>query len=744
MKKLFMHPIYIICTITVFINSTFLLIHKIDRLDNLRFISYTPILYMLYLIIGIISAVWIIRQKTSLLPKITLFLCMTLPSALIMFFAINIATTSLHEIFSICIGFYFIFCGLVMIYHYHQHIYTPRKIIADESIASNQKLFVIFMSIITMIHLFFGLSHLGKAAYVDEKLWIYDRIEKYWDNVIAHDWINTRPSDKPGITTALVSGPGLLFFDPTEFREGSENKDQIEDLFFTFRLPIFLMITILTIYATILVKKLYTIKFALIFYTLISLSPLLIGISRIINPDAILWILFLICFLHYLLYIRSRSLYHIYATGVFLGLSLLTKYIANIFIVFFFLLIFVHAFLSSLEKKELSHYFKNTITHFIIMLFIALSVFYLLYPGAWVKHDRILLATIFSEAFLSTWKFFACIISILLIDVFFFTSRVTIASISFFKHYKKLIFYIIISIFTSSIIVMLYNVYTNMSLFDMMAIIESPKSIYQDVHTSSIYFTSFYPLIFGVTPLVLCGFFYALYRAFLPSASYTDISMIFYSILFILIYYCGSVINNVVPIARYQIIIYPLLILIATYGVMYVIERTFHYSDRSFMMIIVIIICIGSLELAHLDHYFFSYNSPLLPQKYIINSKDMGDGNYEIAQYLNALPDAKDLLIWTDKMGLCQFFIGSCNNMVQDLAIIDIAPQIDYYVISQNRQNYIERLTEQKLLHNTKYPVRLDRLFDPHITPVFSILPTGRNSQFIHVIKSESVSIIDK
>ena len=71
--------------------------------------------------------------------------------------------------------------------------------------------FFITFTVLTVIiatHLFFGLYRLGKAAYVDERLWTYSkekRIEKYWKNIKEHDWKHTRPSDKPGITLAIIS-----------------------------------------------------------------------------------------------------------------------------------------------------------------------------------------------------------------------------------------------------------------------------------------------------------------------------------------------------------------------------------------------------------------------------------------------------------------------------------------------------------------------------------------------------------
>jgi hypothetical protein len=461
-----------------------------------------------------------------------------------------------------------------------------------------------------------------------------------------------------------------------------------------------------------------------------------------INPDAILWILFLLSFLSFMHYLFNRSLPALYCTGILLGLSLLTKYIANIFIVFYFLIILLDPIIRRESYAEMTQALRKRIMQFCIMIFVALSVFYVLYPGIWVKHDRLLLATIHSEAFVSTWLYFATFLLLLCIDIFSYHARITSAIIDLFSTYRKWIIYCIISVFIFFFSLTLINVYTGMSLFDYTYIIESPKSVYREVGQLALFSASFYPLIFGVTPLVLFGLISGIFHVVRTKKWDTSHTMILYSMIFILIYYTGSIINNVMPIVRYQIVLYPLMILMASIGWEKIASR---FTKRSSIVIAFCVIALfcESLQLYRLNNYYFSYNNPLLPQKYIINSKDMGDGNYEIAQYLNALPDAHDTLVWTDKTGLCQFFVGSCNNMIQDMSLIEIAPEIDHYVVTQNRQGHIERLTQQKIENDPNYPIRLDRLYASDLQKEFEILPGNRSAQFIRVIQSEFVDIID-
>lgn len=724
------------------VTSIAFLIHKIDTLAQLRFVRTPTVFYLALVIIALLCIKWLLRQNVHITEKIRKLFIILLPSALLFFVAINTMDAVLHDIFSIATGFYFMLLGVIYIYRYHQkYTSTPTR---EKAQRLQKKYYIptlILVLFATIIHLSFGLLNIGKEAYVDEKLWIYDRIEQYWDNIHERDWKNTRPSDKPGVTTALASGPGLLFFDPTDFDEGNLQKDRIPSLFHAFRTPQFLIITTLILLSFFLVKKLLGPTIALFATTFMMLTPLLLGISRIINPDALLWIILFLCFLSFLLYLKKSTLNWIYIAGFFLGLALLTKYIANIFVVFFLAIILIDLIFREEKDRTLHNTIKNRVTHYAILLFTALSTFFILYPGVWVKHDRLLLATLHSEAFASTWIYFVIICAVIALDTFFFKNIIFQKVINFFRTYRKWLAATVVGLFSLSALLTLYNVYTDMSLFDFSHIIESPKSAYKETSLLAIYTTSFYPLLFGITPLVFLFSFFALCRLFVHKKWSTTQLTIFYGIIFILLYYVASTVNHIVPIVRYQIILYPFMILIASIG-LYEFIRLFSQRYIFSLWISAALILIGTYTLITTNGFYFSYNSPLLPQRYIINSKDMGEGNYHIATYLNSLPNAHELLVWTDKRGVCQFFIGHCNNMIQDPEIITITPEIDYYIISQNRENYIQRLTQQKLSRNPHYEIRLDYLYDTSTSAAYTLYPSGRHAHYIKIIDATTINII--
>ncbi|MEI9967005.1 MAG: hypothetical protein WDN67_05300 [Candidatus Moraniibacteriota bacterium] len=61
-----------------------------------------------------------------------------------------------------------------------------------------------------------------------------------------------------------------------------------------------------------------------------------------------------------------------------------------------------------------------------------------------------------------------------------------------------------------------------------------------------------------------------------------------------------------------------------------------------------------------------------------------GYGGYEAAQVLNALPNAKNLVVWSDYDGFCPFFVGKCmrGTTVKKYGAGDYRG-IDYFVMTR-------------------------------------------------------------
>ena len=139
-----------------------------------------------------------------------------------------------------------------------------------------------------------------------------------------------------------------------------------------------------------------------------------------------------------------------------------------------------------------------------------------------------------------------------------------------------------------------------------------------------------------------------------------------------------------------------------------------------------IIALVGTLSLL-LTPFPLSYGSSLLPGKYPIDLKDMGPGSFEIAKILNSQPDAKKLNIWTDKDGVCKFFVGRCERGFDSHALHD--KTYDYIVVSSVRENRTTGMLRSKVEKDpTTIPIHT--YYDKK-DPAFAVYINGRPSHFV-------------
>jgi len=133
--------------------------------------------------------------------------------------------------------------------------------------------------------------------------------------------------------------------------------------------------------------------------------------------------------------------------------------------------------------------------------------------------------------------------------------------------------------------------------------------------------------------------------------------------------------------------------------------------------------------------FYLSYASILLPRKYYLDQKDMGSGSYEAALYLNSLPEPEKLVVWTDKSGVCSFFLGRCMSSMDSPSTN--AYEIDYFVISSGRENRTTRIVSGKLNSNLLKKYHLNELYEKN-NPVFEININNRPGQYVKIIKTEN------
>ena len=593
--------------------------------------------------------------------------------------------------------------------------------------------------IVLLINLTLGLSRLGNYSSVDEPYWTYGRITKFWNGIKAHNWKTTSVNDKPGITVAILSGAGLATIDPMPYKSlrgdiktDSELKD-INTINYAFRLPIYLFCVLLLPFFYILLRKLLDETTALIAFILIGLSPILLGISLIINPDSLLWIFLPLSLLSYFVFQKNEEKKYLCLSGFLLGLALLTKYVANILYIFFFLLPFLEYILSSV-KPSLPAYLKKSLFQYLILVMISMITFFIFYPATWVNPSILLEGTFLSKAFKTTWPLFAISIAIIMTDIFFFKNKITTFVLDTISRYKKAFLQMVAATFLFGIAIVLINTYTGMRIFDTAATLASPKG---DGHGLFIYadkiIADIYSLIFAISPLALLGLLIALLLNFKKKwiESY-EAKVVFFLSSFILFYYLASTINSVVATVRYQITIYPFALIISAIGLTHFLSLDKVRRWIPSLVGVIFIIIISLTSLLSVRPFYFAYTSTLLPEQYFVNLKDMGDGSYEAAAYLNSLPNPEKLVIWSDKGAVCAVFKGKCVIGFSNKRLK--GKNFDYVVVSSGRKS-----RTLKLSGSANKIIDFKKAYDTDDT-VFSVTIGGRPNNYVKVIEKHIVN----
>jgi len=194
-----------------------------------------------------------------------------------------------------------------------------------------------------------------------------------------------------------------------------------------------------------------------------------------------------------------------------------------------------------------------------------------------------------------------------------------------------------------------------------------------------------YSLMFSISPLILCLMLTPIFFIFRKKEIDRDLITAIYIIIFILFFYLGSAFNNVTTTVRYQIMTYPLVFIMAAIGMVQLLKYIKIKEDWKFPVAYVFSISILLFSLFQIKPNFLAYASEILPKDYIVNLKGMGEGSFEAGSYLNALPGAHEMTIWSDKGAVCEAFVGKCyidfkNNTFRE-------NNFDYFVVSTDRMS---------------------------------------------------------
>lgn len=728
------------------INTLFFIARQTHSLVFLRFTESNTLFYAGFAFFGIalVATLFYFHRPTAWRSWLKKGLLATFPAWFVLTYGI-IESKNFHYIFQIAQSGYLMLAGFFVASLALSHLRSVHgrhtgTMTAREWFRHQGTLTLLSVFVATFIFWSFAMVNLTKFAAVDEPLWFDGRIARYWKNIGEHDWKGTNISDKPGITIALASGPGLWFKSTAEYKTAHINgeiislKNDVEAFYLAYRLPLLIVITLLLPLFYFFLERLLGRNTALFSYALIATSPILIGVSKIINPDSLLWLFAPLSLLSYLLFLKKRAARYLIIAGILLGLALLTKYVANILFVFFIGLIFLEYLYHRPEHQRFGTHLKHSLIELGILTYAALATFYVLFPAVWIKPEKLLTGTIYSQAFEKVAPLFLIILVFILIDQIANRARIITAVIGVLDRFKQALIIGIGMLFGASIIATFFVVWNNMVPYDFFALLSSPKTIATRSDFIGIFLTNFYPFIFGILPITLAFLFIApltlLKKTFLET---TAGRTILYLITFILLYYLGATVNNVAMIVRYQIILFPIAAIIAGIAL----ARSLEILGKHFplfhriptMVFTILLLTIGTATLA-LTPFPLSYASSLLPMTHHTDVKDMGAGSYEAAQYLNSLPDAEHMLIWTDKDGVCKFFVGRCKRGLNYQSLRDQG--LDYIVVSSGRKNRTRSMMGGDIDANKPGLIRFDQFYERDDT-AYTLKVNGRSSQFVKI-----------
>lgn len=626
-----------------------------------------------------------------------------------------------------------------------------------------QEKVIIFSGLLISVLSFFsfGLYHLAKFEVTDEHLWKYDRIPKYWQALKEKNWEATYINDKPGVTVALISGIGLLSEPDPKLNQYLPAKNDTESkLFerynyqqseitnFRFRLPILIFSTLsLLVFFYFILQAFNSYRVALFSTVLIATNPILLGISQIINPDSFFWIFGGLAMVAYLAYLNKRKKSFLLWCGLLTGFALLSKYTAFILFAFFIF----SALGKTIFQKEGSALKTNwqTILKYIleigVIFTIACLVFAIFLPATFIEPNYLFKGL---SQFLNL-KIILSFLGIILITAGILTWKKNIIGqiTQVIAKQKNIILTTSLALLSTLLLISYLNVWTGQKISPVdnlrdLAYVNEPKEFnfkpLMDRKDGSIfnspqlYLMEAYPFIFSLSPLLPLLIFFITFQSLKKQVSLKYYPILFAGAIFILFYLFSALLAKIVTNARYSIILYPLIAILG--GI--IIQEFLHFFNlkkfKHFIITASLIFILGITALWQNKPFYFSYTSSLLPASYTIHDS-WGHGAYEAATYLNSLPGAENLVVYSNTETFCRFFKGQClKSRKINLAVA----QPDYLIITKRG---VLKADNHFVLENNPQPQKNAQFYFKKMETdsVWQILLNNREDNFVKIVKFE-------
>ncbi|MDP1619397.1 MAG: hypothetical protein Q8M12_00190, partial [bacterium] len=435
--------------------------------------------------------------------------------------------------------------------------------------------------------------------------------------------------------------------------------------------------------------------------------------------------------------------------GVLLGLGILDKFVANFLFPFLLALVLLKYVLSDhAQTEDKVRFLKKSMADYLILIAIALVTIFIFYPSAWIKPKEILNTTIYSMALRKMWPLVMGAIALILADVFLLRSAILRKILDFFSTHRILLIRLASLAILGMVAFVFVNTYSGMKPYDFQEILSNPKPDMPFVNEFPLnFFSAFFPLLFGLIPLAAIAFIAAI--VFLvkirPSDTLPENSLIyaFYFLLFILVFYLGNSVSSIGSTVRYQIVNYPVAAIIAAIGLSGMAKFgpvKKYFLGIKFYLLVGFIFIISIISLTQTKPFFLAYSSSLLPDRFMTNLKDMGDGSWETSHYLNSLPGAERLVIWSDKKQVCEKFVGRCKTGFRYKDLVNF--KFDYLIVSAGgKAETLSRSSQRKSTFESAFgPINVEKLYAPDGYSDFKVNIDDKLEDFIKVVNPATIS----
>jgi 4-amino-4-deoxy-L-arabinose transferase-like glycosyltransferase len=591
------------------------------------------------------------------------------------------------------------------------------------------------------IYFWFGLQHLTEFETADEHLWISNpytgRIQQYWTAIEQKDWAKTRINDKPGVTLALISGGfGRGKEGATEEKLiQKENKwtiynaEKTQAVYRAYRTPIVIANGLLGIFLLLafwrLTKKPWL---ALASAGLIILSPTLLGISQIINPDAFLWIFSFASVLAFALFLKAQKWWLYLIDGlfamIFLALAILSKYVALIFFPFFMAMLLWYL-LANYENLRAENGLRKKVIAvslgFPLIIAGAIGLFALLMPAAIIKPE-ILQKAIFEFGGMKNMLIICGYINLaLLLDAVLLKSFLLKFLGKYAQFLKvllpKIIYFLIVALFAVTI----YNWSFKDNFLQAPSFIDSVKS--SPILRLSLpmqLLSQAQPVTYASTPIVLALMFFILIKSIFKKSEFDFLVFIFST--FFLVFFYAVTQQGLLLQVRYSLVAFPFAAALAGIGFY---ELTKKLKSYFILPLFLVLIGISFWNLENIRPYYFNYVSDLLPKNFMLGDS-WGMGGFEALKFIERQGgDLKKKKIWADYYGVCQFFPGKCvmEGQVKWASDADVA-NLDYVISTHDGKKKNKAGLE-----------RINEVF-PTDVPVWELKIGDRPDNFVRVYKN--------